>query len=240
MVLDEPCVSGERSGTDTASLVSSMTTMDAGTQTEESGETSTASQVSTVMDAETQTEEYDYLLDARPNGYKAPDKDFFDSDEKVRFYTGLPSGEILMAVFEHFTKSINHRTQSLNRFQEFIILLIKLRLNVFFQEFAYRFVVSISTVSRIFSSWMVVMDSRLSPLVSWPDRESLWRTMPISFQYAFFGKQVTVIIDCFEVFDRPTNLLARAQSFSNYMHHNTIKILIGISPQGTVCFVSQA
>ena len=240
MVLDEPRVSGELSGTDTASLVSSMTTMDAGTQTEEPGETSTASQVSTVMDAETQTEEYDYLLDARPNGYKAPDKDFFDSDEKVRFYTGLPSGEILMAVFEHVTKSINHRTQSLNRFQEFIILLIKLRLNVFFQEFAYRFVVSISTVSRIFSSWMVVMDSRLSPLVSWPDRESLWRTMPISFQYAFFGKQVTVIIDCFEVFDRPTNLLARAQSFSNYMHHNTIKILIGITPQGSVCFVSQA
>lgn len=31
MVLDEPRVSGERSGTDTASLVSSMTTMDAGT-----------------------------------------------------------------------------------------------------------------------------------------------------------------------------------------------------------------
>lgn len=56
----------------------------------------------------------------------------------------------------------------------------------------------------------------------------------------FFGKQVTVIIDCFEMFDRPTNLLARAQSFSNYMHHNTIKILIGITPQGSVCFVSQA
>ena len=84
------------------------------------------------------------------------------------------------------------------------------------------------------------MDSRLSPLVSWPDRESLWRTMAMSFQYAF-GKQVTVIIDCFEVFiDRPTNLLVRAQTFSNYKHHNAIKILIGITAQGTVCFVSQA
>lgn len=62
----------------------------------------------------------------------------------------------------------------------------------------------------------------------------------MSFQYAF-GKQVTVIIDCFEVFiERPTNLLARAQTFSNYKHHNTIKILIGITPQGTVCFVSEA
>ena len=62
----------------------------------------------------------------------------------------------------------------------------------------------------------------------------------MSFQYAF-GKEVTVIIDCFEVFiERPTNLLARAQTFSNYKHHNTIKILIGITPQGTICFVSEA
>lgn len=68
MVLDEPRVRGERSGTDTASLVSSMTTMDARTQTEEPGQTSTASQVSTVMAAETQTEEYVYPLEARPNG----------------------------------------------------------------------------------------------------------------------------------------------------------------------------
>jgi len=43
----------------------------------------------------------------------------------------------------------------------------------------------------------------------------------MSFQYAF-GKEVTVIIDCFEVFiERPINLLARAQTFSNYKHDNT-------------------
>lgn len=213
--------------------------MDARTQTKEQGETSTASQVSTVMDAKTQTEEYDYLLDARQNGYKAPEKYFFDSEEKVRVYTELPSSEILMVVFEHVTSYITCCTQSLNRFQEFLIVPIKLRLNVPFQELAYRFVVLISTVSRIFSS-LVVMDFRLSPLVSWPDNESLWRTKPMSFQYAF-GKQETVIINCFEVFiDRPTNLLARAQTLSNYKHYNAIKILIGITPQGTACFVSQA
>ena len=233
MMLDEPCASGEQNETNTASLESTAITMDAETQTEEQSGT-------TRMDAETQTEEFDYLLNARPSGYNAPDKEFFDTDEKIRFYTGLPSWEILMVAFEHVATYITRRTQSLNRFQEFVMVLIKLRLNVPFQDLAYRFVVSISTVSRIFSLWMVVMDARLSPLVSWPDRERLWRTMPMSFQYAF-GKQVTVIIDCFEVFiERPTNLLARAQTFSNYKHHNTIKILIGITPQGTVCFVSEA
>lgn len=60
----------------------------------------------------------------------------------------------------------------------------------------------------------------------------------------FFGciwSQTTVIIDSFETFiDRPSNLRARAQTFSSYKHHNTVKVLIGITPQGTVCFVSDA
>ena len=60
------------------------------------------------------------------------------------------------------------------------------------------------------------------------------------FQYSF-GKTTTIIIDCFEIFiDRPSNLLARAQTFSYYNHHNTVKVLIGITPQGSVCFVSKA
>ena len=56
-----------------------------------------------------------------------------------------------------------------------------------------------------------------------------------------FGYKTTVIIDCFEIFiNRPTNLMARAQIFSNYKHHNTVKVLIGISPQGMISFVSEA
>ena len=40
-------------------------------------------------EAGSQTEEFDYMF--RPAGYQAPDQEFFDSDAKVRFYTGLPS-----------------------------------------------------------------------------------------------------------------------------------------------------
>ena len=46
---------------------------------------------------------------------------------------------------------------------------------------------------------------------------------------------MTVIIDCFEVFiEKPSNL-ARAQTFSNYKHHDTIKIIIG-----SISFVSES
>ena len=64
--------------------------------------------------------------------------------------------------------------------------------------------------------------------------------MPQCFKYSL-GNKTTVIIDCFEVFiNRPSNLLARAQTWSSYKHHNTVKVLIGITPQGTISYVSQA
>ena len=190
-------------------------------------------------DAETQTEEFDYLV-PKSSGYQASDREFFKGDEKVRLYTGLPSYEVLLVIFEHVAPDVTRCTQSLDRFQEFVLVLMKLRLNVPLQDLAYRFNISLTTASRIFSSWMVVLDAKLSTLVFWPEREQLWNTMPVCFQYAF-GKKVTVVIDCFELFiERPSNLLARAQTFSSYKHHNTIKILIGISPQGSICFVSEA
>ena len=64
--------------------------------------------------------------------------------------------------------------------------------------------------------------------------------MPQCFKFSF-GTKTTVIIDCFEVLCvKPTNLLARAQTFSSYKHHNTVKVLIGITPQGCISFVSGA
>lgn len=117
---------------------------------------------------------------------------------------------------------------------------MKLKLDMPLKDLAFRIGVSLSTVSRVFSSWMIALDVRLSPVVSWPDREDLWRTMPQCFQDSF-GKKVTVIIDCFEVFiNRPSGLYARAQTFSSYKNHNTVKVLIGITPQGSISFVSKA
>ena len=102
------------------------------------------------------------------------------------------------------------------------------------------FGVSQSTVSRTFALWLFIMDVRLSPLIRWSETEELWRTMPQCFKFSF-GTKTTVIIDCFEMFCvKPTNLLARAQTFSSYKYHNTVKVLIGITPQGCISFVSEA
>ena len=99
------------------------------------------------------------------------------------------------------------------------------------------FDVHASTISRYFQKLIDVLFERLKLLVKWPEHEQLYKTMPKEFKN--FSKCI-VIIDCFEVFmERPKGLMARAQTWSNYKHHNTVKFLIGITPQGSITFISK-
>ena len=98
---------------------------------------------------------------------------FVNDDEKVSFYTGLPSFEVLKTICDHIAPFVACKSKHLTPFQEFILTLMTLRLNIAFQDLAYRFATPSSTVSQIFTEWMVAMDTRLSSLIPWPEREDL-------------------------------------------------------------------
>ena len=118
------------------------------------------------------------------------------------------------------------------------MFLIKLRLNLFDEDIAFRFGVHQTTVSRYFHRVLDVMAVKTKHLIRWPDRQTLQQTVPTAFRKFF--KKCCIIIDCTEVnMERPSHLLARAQVWSNYRHHSTLKYLIGITPQGTISFVSK-
>ena len=104
---------------------------------------------------------------------------------------------------------------------------------------AYRFDISKATVSRIILKWLIQINIRLQALIIWPDRESLRKIMLVCFQEAF-SRKLAINVDCFEIFlELPSNLQAIAYTWSNYKHKNTVKVLIGIAPQGLVSFVSE-
>jgi hypothetical protein len=104
-----------------------------------------------------------------------------------------------------------------------MITRMRLRLNLPIVHLSYRFGVSRSTISRTFLEMIHIMNETLLPIVRWPGRDELHESMPMVFR-KYFGRKVTVIIDCFEIFiDRPSNMTARAQTWSNYKHHNTAK-----------------
>ena len=84
-----------------------------------------------------------------------------------------------------------------------------------------------------------VLYVKLTPIIIWPERSELIASKSMCFR-AKFSTKITTIIDCFELYiERPTNLTARSLTRSYYKNNNTVKYLIGITPQGTICFISK-
>ena len=74
-------------------------------------------------------------------------------------------------------------------------------------------------------------------LIHKQDRDNIRQTVPPIFKQHF--PRFTCIVDCFEVFiDRPVNLKAQAQVYSNYKKQSTAKYLISCSPLGAINFLS--
>ena len=167
--------------------------------------------------------------------------EWFSNDAKVKFYTGLPNIKVLSALFNYIQCEIAGGTKTvLTKFQKLVMTLMRMRLNLTLLDLAYRLNVSSSTTSSVFLEMIDVLFVYLKSLIMWPNREQLIKTTPMSFR-KHFGTKICIIIDCFEVFiNKPKNVLARAQTFSNYKHHNTVKFLIGIAPQGVISFISKA
>jgi hypothetical protein len=162
---------------------------------------------------------------------------FRRNEEKVRAMTGICTYEKMMGLFVTIVPYLKSNS-SLEPFKQFVLTLLRLRFNIPLVYLSYRFHISLSTTSRIFNHTIDIMNTYLYPsLVVWPDKEELRQTLPMSFHHSF--RKCACIIDCFEIFiERPSDFHSRAQTYSSYKSHNTMKYLIGVTPQGTVSFIS--
>ena len=128
-------------------------------------------------------------------------------------------------------------TRSLTLETEFLLVLMRLRLALLGRDLAFRFKVTPATVSSIFVTWITLMAKELGVLIIWPSRAQVRKTLPNCFRKLY--PKVRVIIDCFEVFtETPSALDLAAAMWSEYKHHYTIKVLIGITPTGAISYVS--
>ena len=175
-------------------------------------------------------------------------------DSKVAFYTGFPSYDHLKICFDFLgpaasqliyrdsRRVLDHsnkgRPRSLPPMEEFFLTLVRLRLGLLEQDIAYRFGISQSIVSRIFTSWINFMHIQFQQIPLWPPREFVHGHMPALFKEKY--PTTRVIIDATEVFiQQPSLPELQQRTFSSYKNHNTFKALIGISPSGAVTFVSK-
>ncbi|XP_037555216.2 uncharacterized protein LOC119444736 [Dermacentor silvarum] len=163
------------------------------------------------------------------------------SDKTLKFYTGLVSATMFRALLQ-FVLSIwtPSNTTSLDAEQQLLLVLMRLRLGLLTNDLAYRFGISVGSVSVIFHSWLDVLATNFKKFIIWPSRLALQSHRLPAFEDTLFDN-LRGIIDCTEIFiQRPTALEARSQTYSNYKHHNTVKVLVVISPSGSVTFVSKA
>lgn len=150
----------------------------------------------------------------------------------IKFFTGLPNVRTVMLLFTYVSSSLSEKIiLSLRPVQELFLTLMKLRLD-FSEEFlGHLFGIRQTTAECVFRRWIHVMSIRLHPLIVWPGRKYLQRSLKLN---------CICIIDCFEVFiEPPKGVMALSHTWSASKQCNSIKFVISITSQGSVSFVSK-
>ena len=140
--------------------------------------------------------------------------------------------------YERGDKRRPGRQHVLPLFFQFIMCLIRLRLNLPHLVIADMFGVSMATVTRITVTWISYLHQTIVPaLLVWPSQENVRKWMPLNFKPEFANTRI--IIDASEFFiDKPGSKEEQYRTFSQYKHHNTYKVLFGTTPYGAFTFVS--
>jgi len=172
------------------------------------------------------------------------------SDSDIEFYTGLQSYDMLRMCFEIIEDRTNDlettqrghtpkigRPRSLSHFQEFVLVLMRLRLGLFERDLAHRFGIAIGTVSNIIRTWLRFLRAEFGPLIRLPEKEILKHYSPQPFKDLF--PDVVIVVDCTEIeMERPSALNNQSACYSSYKSRPTMKALLGITPSGVLAFVS--
>ena len=160
-----------------------------------------------------------------------------DTNAKIFFFTGLQSLQMVMWLLDIVKRSTLVLKGGLSWENHLLLVLMKVRLGLTNRDLAYRFGLPFSTVSKILRDWIPMLSSIVKPFIMWPSKDAVRANMPKCFKPKF--RNCRCIIDCTDIFiERTHNLKARAETWSNYKHQNTMKYLIGITPAGAISFLS--
>lgn len=149
-------------------------------------------------------------------------KYFEGNDKKTLHFTGLPNYATLKIVYDFVRQGLLTFSNVLSKEQVFIIVLMRLRLNLCFTTLSYLFDVSLTTLCKYFYSGLYSLYHQLQGLVKWPSRECLLSNTPLKFKKIFHNDIIKTIIDCFEIFsEKPGNKDVVLKMYSNYKSHYT-------------------
>ena len=135
--------------------------------------------------------------------------------------------------------SVRKNSKKLTQRYEFLLTLVKLRQGILNKDLADTFCVSPALCSRTFTTWIRLLRQLSGPaLVVWLPREAIWENLANVFRKAGYSN-CRIILDCAEVFTEWSKSLDnQAYTWLDYKYYNTIKFLVGISPNGFIKLLS--
>ena len=127
--------------------------------------------------------------------------------------------------------------RSIDPKNELFLVLCRLKVGLLEQDIANRSKISQSQFSKIFTTWICFLYNTFKNVELWPSRATVDANMPQSIKDIYPSLRCT--IDATEIYiEQPSSPEAQQLTFSSYKNHNTLKALIGISPSGSITFVS--
>lgn len=172
---------------------------------------------------------------------------FKNDPEKVQFYTGLPNYFVFETVMWLLVPHMKgDKNAKLSNFQQILLTLMRLRLDLRNQDLAYRFGVKVSTVTRTVHRIINIMFTTLVPTaVFWPSRVELRKNLPEAVKRTH--PDCAVIIDCFKVCqEKAVSIDTHRQATREMITPSSqsaliseLKYVIGVAPQGAVIFASR-
>ena len=120
---------------------------------------------------------------------------------------------------------------------QFLLVMIKLRLNLEFKHIANLFNISPQDAGSLFREWINFMYYRFGSVPLWPERDVIIKNMPSKFREDF--PTVLLILDGTELkMEKPSSLRSQSQCYSDYKSATTLKGLVGVDPRGSFTFIS--
>lgn len=119
---------------------------------------------------------------------------------------------------------------------EFLLVLVKLRLNSPDFLLADMFGISRPHCGRILQSWIPFLAEKFGEFVFWIPMN---RRNPLPVRFGKYSKCLA-IMDCFEIYtEKPSDMADAQSSWSDYKHNDTMKVLIAVTVSGTILHISE-
>jgi len=112
-----------------------------------------------------------------------------------------------------------------------LLVLMKLRMAVITELLLGKCGISSAHVSQIIITWVKMLAATLRAIIFWPSKKVIRQNLPKALEDCQHLCTTGGIENCIE---RPHNLKLKAIIWTNDRKHNTIHVIVGITPNGAI------